>query len=109
MNGACGLPRCCSTRRDKKNMKPLIFLAITCVAFISSAVAQTSKPSPAIADAAAAKEIHNWLEHWAKAFSTKDADAVAALYTDDVVAYDLVPPLQYIGKAAYRGDYQQLF
>ena len=30
-----------------------------------------------------------------------------ALYTDDVVAYDVVPPLQYIGKAAYRADYQQ--
>src|SRR5947209_17949035 len=32
-----------------------------------------------------------------------------ALYTDDVVAYDIVPPLQYIGKAAYRADYQQFF
>ena len=32
-----------------------------------------------------------------------------ALYADDVVAYDIVPPLQYIGKAAYRADYQQFF
>jgi ketosteroid isomerase-like protein len=28
---------------------------------------------------------------------------------DDVIAYDVVPPLQYIGKQAYRADYQQFF
>jgi ketosteroid isomerase-like protein len=44
-----------------------------------------------------------------KAFKEKDADAVMALYADDVIAYDVVPPLQYIGKAAYRADYQQFF
>jgi ketosteroid isomerase-like protein len=26
-----------------------------------------------------------------------------------VVAYDVVPPLQYIGKEAYRADFQQFF
>jgi ketosteroid isomerase-like protein len=31
------------------------------------------------------------------------------LYTDDVVAYDVVPPLQYVGKETYRADYQQFF
>jgi len=30
-----------------------------------------------------------------------------ALYADDIIAYDVVPPLQYVGKDAYRGDYQQ--
>jgi ketosteroid isomerase-like protein len=30
-------------------------------------------------------------------------------YADDVVAYDVVPPLQYVGKEAYRADYQQFF
>ena len=29
------------------------------------------------------------------------------LYAYDVIAYDIVPPLQYVGKAAYRADYQQ--
>src|SRR5215472_8340555 len=29
-----------------------------------------------------------------------------ALYADDVVAYDVVPPLQYVRKEAYRKDYE---
>jgi ketosteroid isomerase-like protein len=44
-----------------------------------------------------------------KGVSAKDVDRVMELYTDDVVAYDVVPPLQYVGKAAYRADYQQFF
>jgi len=27
-------------------------------------------------------------------------------YADDIVAYDIVPPLQYVGKQAYRKDYE---
>src|SRR5439155_26410085 len=30
-----------------------------------------------------------------------------ALYADDVIAYDVVPPLQYSGKTEYRTDYLQ--
>ncbi|HEX4707452.1 MAG TPA: SgcJ/EcaC family oxidoreductase [Candidatus Udaeobacter sp.] len=91
-------------------MKPLIVLFCFLIALASTtADAQTNKAAPAAADDAATKEIRAWLERWTKAFSTKDADAVMALYTDDVIAYDLVPPLQYIGKAAYRADYQQFF
>jgi ketosteroid isomerase-like protein len=52
------------------------------------------------------KEIRAWLERWTKALKTKDLDEIMALYSDDVIAYDVVPPLQYVGKAAYRGDYQ---
>src|SRR5437870_1018459 len=58
---------------------------------------------------AAAQEIRGWIDHWRKAVSAKDVDRVMELYTDDVVAYDVVPPLQYVGKAAYRADYQQFF
>lgn len=55
----------------------------------------------------AAKEIRGWLDRWTKAFTTRDVDAIMALYADDVIAYDVVPPLQYVGKAAYRADYEQ--
>lgn len=54
-------------------------------------------------------EIRAWLDQWKKAFTAKDADGVIALYADDVVAYDIVPPLQYVGKAAYRADYEAFF
>jgi uncharacterized protein (TIGR02246 family) len=55
------------------------------------------------------REIRGWIDRWTKAFGAKDVDSVMELYTDDVVAYDVVPPLQYIGKPAYRADYQQFF
>lgn len=91
-------------------MKPLLILFCFLIALTSAtADAQPNKATPAAADDAATKEIRGWLERWTKAFSTKDADAVMALYSDDVVAYDVVPPLEYIGKAAYRADYQQFF
>ena len=91
-------------------MKRLIFAAfILIVLELATANAQTNTPGSVTGDAAATKEIRGWMERWTKAFSTKDADEIMTLYTDDVVAYDLVPPLQYIGKAAYRADYQQFF
>ena len=78
---------------------------------LASAVAdgQSQNAAPANVDDNAAKEIRGWLDRWMKAFKEKDADAVMALYADDVIAYDVVPPLQYVGKAAYRADYQQFF
>jgi len=71
--------------------------------------AQTENSPPAAGGLAAAQEIRGWLDRWTKAISAKDVDRVMELYTDDVIAYDVVPPLQYIGKAAYRADYQQFF
>jgi len=70
---------------------------------------QTESPPAALGDPAAAQEIRGWLDHWTKAVSAKDVDRVMELYTDDVVAYDVVPPVQYVGKAAYRADWQQFF
>ena len=73
------------------------------------AEAQTKNPAPAETGKNAAPEIRGWIDKWRKAVSAKDVDGVMELYTDDVVAYDVVPPLQYVGKAAYRADYQQFF
>src|SRR5947207_389214 len=70
---------------------------------------QTESLPAALGDPAAAQEIRGWIDHWTKAVSAKDVDRVMELYTDDVVAYDVVPPLQYVGKAAYRADWQQFF
>jgi uncharacterized protein (TIGR02246 family) len=91
-------------------MKRFVLLTFILMALVSIiADAQTKNPAPANADNNAAKEIRGWLDRWMKAFKEKDADAVMALYADDVIAYDVVPPLQYVGKAAYRADYQQFF
>lgn len=52
-------------------------------------------------------EIKALYDRWAKAFEAKDIDAIMAIYApgDLVIAYDVVPPLQYKGKEAYRNDY----
>lgn len=91
-------------------MKAFAFLILSLVALASmTANGQTGNPQAAVGDPAAAQEIRGWIDHWTKAISAKDVDRVMELYTDDVVACDVVPPLQYVGKAAYRTDWQQFF
>jgi uncharacterized protein (TIGR02246 family) len=91
-------------------MRRFTFFILSLAAVASVATnAQTESSSSTAGDLAAAQEIRGWLDHWRKAVGAKDVDRVMELYTDDVVAYDVVPPLQYIGKAAYRADYQQFF
>jgi uncharacterized protein (TIGR02246 family) len=85
-----------------------LILGVAAVASVT-ANGQRESPSAASGDVAAAQEIRGWIDQWRKAVNAKDVDRVMALYTDDVVAYDVVPPLQYVGKAAYRADYQQFF
>jgi uncharacterized protein (TIGR02246 family) len=91
-------------------MKQFILLAFILMALASvTADAQTKNAAPTNVDDNEAKEIRGWIDRWTKAVSAKDVDRVMELYTDDVVAYDVVPPLQYIGKAPYRADFQQFF
>jgi ketosteroid isomerase-like protein len=89
-------------------MKSMVLLIFILIALASvTANAQTKDAAPANADDVAIKEIRSWLDRWTKAFGAKDIDAIMALYADDVIAYDIVPPLQYAGKAEYRSDYLQ--
>ncbi len=99
----------CPGRRTK-SMKQFILLAFILMALSSvTADAQTKNAAPANVDDNDVQEIRGWIDRWTKAVSAKDVDRVMELYTDDVVAYDVVPPLQYIGKGAYRADFQQFF
>ena len=92
----------------KKGMKQGMLLALILISIASvPANPQTTNATPGSDDNAAAKEIRDWLARWTKAFTRMDVDAIMALYADDVIAYDIVPPLQYVGKAEYRTDYQQ--
>ena len=52
-------------------------------------------------------EINAIYNRWAKAFEARDIDGIMSVYApgDAVVAYDIVAPLQYKGKDAYRKDY----
>jgi len=53
-------------------------------------------------------EIRQLLDQWTKAFRTKDIHGIMSIYEtgNDLVAYDIVPPLQYTGFDAYKKDYQ---
>ena len=83
----------------------LIFILMTLASVTTKG--QTKDAAAANGNDAAIKEIRGWLDRWKKAFGAKDFDAIMALYTDDVVAYDVVPPLQYVGEVEYRTDYEQ--
>ncbi len=53
--------------------------------------------------------IRKLYDDWAKAFRVHDIKAIMSFYAtgDDVVAYDVVPPLQYRGADAYQKDYEE--
>jgi uncharacterized protein (TIGR02246 family) len=46
---------------------------------------------------------------WAAAVRAKDADRVISHYAEDVVSFDLAPPLQYLGREALRKSLAEWF
>ncbi len=54
-------------------------------------------------------QIRRLLEDWANAIRDKDIDLVMACYAPDIVAFDMIPPLRYEGKEAYRKNWQMGF
>ncbi len=82
--------------------------AISLVALTMGAQGQSSSP-PAKADTNPNEtQIRQLYDRWAKAFRAHDVDAIMSIYApaDALIAYDIVPPLQYVGNAAYRKDYE---
>jgi len=53
-------------------------------------------------------EIRDLYDQRAKVFRVHDLDGIMALYApgDAVIAYDLIPPLEYVGHDSYRKDYK---
>ena len=62
--------------------------------------------TPARADARG--DIKALEDRFVAAFKAKDVDAIMKLYAPDqtLVVFDVVPPRQYVGGAAYRKDWQ---
>jgi len=83
-----------------KNRAPLLTVLLGSIILLNAALTADAQSK----DKA---EIRQWLDQWAKAFRAHDLDAIMSMYAPDVVAYDIVPPLQYVGKEAYRKDYAQ--
>jgi uncharacterized protein (TIGR02246 family) len=45
-------------------------------------------------------------DRWAAAVEAKDIDAVLANYVDDVIVFDVPPPLEIKGRDAYRKNWE---
>ncbi len=74
-----------------------------------AATAATLLPHSAKADSRA--DIKALEERFVAAFKAKDVDAIMTLYVPDqtLFVFDVVPPRQYVGAAAYRKDWQDFF
>jgi uncharacterized protein (TIGR02246 family) len=72
-------------------------------------LAITAFAVPARADAAA--DIKALEDRFVAAFRAKDADAIMKVYAPGpmLVVFDVVPPRQYVGAAAYRKDWETFF
>ena len=57
------------------------------------------------------REVRQLLDRWGKAFRAKDTDAVMAVYGPGtaLVAFDVIPPLQRVGRESYRKNYADFF
>lgn len=49
------------------------------------------------------------IDRYVNAVNAKDIDGVMAVYAPDVIAFDVVPPLQYVGAEAFRKAWQEVF
>jgi uncharacterized protein (TIGR02246 family) len=54
------------------------------------------------ADTSAESDIRALIDHWSRAMSEKDVDSLMEHYAEDVVAFDVPPPLQVNGRDAVR-------
>jgi uncharacterized protein (TIGR02246 family) len=88
--------------------------ALLCAALAAGLAGCASAPAPApvvdtsTADQAAIRALE---DKFAAAFNAKDSNAIMALYSssDDLVVFDVVPPRQYTGWAAYKKDWDDTF
>jgi uncharacterized protein (TIGR02246 family) len=54
-------------------------------------------------------EIRKLIDSWADAVAAKDIDAIMKHYSEDVVVFDVPPPLQETGRNAYRKHWESWF
>ncbi len=83
----------------------LVLAFMTAVAASAQMTSTKGRPSPK-SDEAAVRAVY---DGWAKAFRAHDLDGIMSFYApgDEVVSYDIVPPLEYKGADAYRKDYAE--
>jgi uncharacterized protein (TIGR02246 family) len=53
--------------------------------------------------------IRELIDGFVEAVRAKDINGVMSVYAPDLVAFDVVPPLQYVGAEAFRKVWQEVF
>jgi uncharacterized protein (TIGR02246 family) len=74
-----------------------------------SYAAPQSKKSDTPAAKTNEEQIKSLYDQWKSAFEARDLDGIMSVYApgDEVISYDISPPLQYRGNDAYRKDYEE--
>ncbi len=54
-------------------------------------------------------EIYQTMESFAEAIREGDIKHIMSFYADDVIAYDMMPPLEFSGKDKYEKSWQECF
>ena len=54
-------------------------------------------------------QIRKQIDSFVKAFSTKDVKLMMSLFSPEVVSFEIIPPLQYVGSDAYRRVWKETF
>lgn len=54
-------------------------------------------------------EIRQLIDGFQRAIRAKDLGGVLSVYAPDIVSFDLVPPMQHVGIAAYRRPWEDTF
>jgi ketosteroid isomerase-like protein len=54
-------------------------------------------------------EIKRVIEGYVEALRAKDLDGIVSIYAPDLVAFDIVPPLQYVGADTFRKHWEEGF
>jgi ketosteroid isomerase-like protein len=87
------------------------FVRVSAILFLASAASllPTTAAAQTAVQTSSDRQIHQWMDNFKHAFEARDTKAVMALYAPDIVAYDVTPPLQYVGNDSYTHDFATYF
>ncbi len=54
-------------------------------------------------------EIKRVIEGYIEALRAKDLDGIVSIYAPELVSFDTVPPLQYVGADTFRNHWEEIF
>jgi len=54
-------------------------------------------------------QIGELIDRWLRALRAKDLEGIMSCYAPDILVFDLLPPLRYVGADAYRKNWAEWF